>query len=858
MKNSFQPHLLIVLSSLLLLPTKLCLAAGPDLPAPFIEPSALTRSDVATQLGWLDTPGRVTLCGGFYQDFAIPQLTLATDQTQIKAGNTLLRQLGASYLSGTVIANQLPDRQLSAEEGFIYRDKTTGEFTTMDLLGKVRLQETGQYIVGDKAHVQLQQKTGQYFNTLYRISLDPYALSPTLLQASTNPQKSLTAHGQAQKISQLAKGKLDLENATYSTCAPIAENWRLKAKKIHIDRATGRGIAHSAMITVKDIPVFYTPYFNFPIDSRRQSGFLFPTFSSSNNNGFAISIPYYWNIAPNYDWLITPTYFGKHGLQLNNVFRYLSPTSVGNIKLTVLPNDTGLASLQRTAPVTYANKPELVNQLNDLRAANTTRSFFSWQHFNRLNPHWTGDIDYSAASDDYYLQDFSNIPTLSISNQLLQQAKLNYAGDRWNFQGMLQQYQTLHPLTLAPVNNQYARLPQLLFTGGVPDTKTGLVFQFNSELVHFRRSLNPGEKVLPPAGDRIILQPGVSLPLIGAAGYITPTVQFNAAQYALANQPSNYANNMFRSVPIISLDSGLYFDRNLSFAAQDYQQTLELRLMYLYIPNKEQYQIPLFDTGLQVFNYDQIFRTNRFSGVDRIGDANQISIGLTTRFIDQETGLEKLRASIGQIYYFRDRKVMLCGIKGCADTLTAVGATSTTSLSSPIAGQINYALNQQWNASANLTWDIPTKEIQNSSFNFQYQPKANHILNLGYNFIRYGDILVPTNLRSDKNNLNQASASFALPIRQHWNTVGGLAYNVSHKHAQSFFYGAEYNTCCWAARVVLAHTFNGLSSFNTPIFTKVIYLQLLLKGMSNFGTNDPSLITNTIAGYQDNFGRNTF
>lgn len=850
MKTQKQLFILSVISSLLLPAGTALASARAKPPIPFLKPAA-QPSSVAEKLGWVKKPGCPNLCGGYYVDPPLPVMSLSSDFIQVTFDSSELRHDGRSLLRGHVTINQSPDRQLISDKAYIYRNPE-GEFTKIDMYGNVQLQESGKYIVGKKARVKLDSKEGDYYDALYRITLDPSSYVPVLAAHGDQTGSSLTAHGRAKQIKQLAKGKLALDNATYTTCAPTTESWRLKAKKVDLNHDTGRGIAHHTVITVKDIPVFYIPYFNFPIDKRRQSGFLFPTFGSSNTGGFSFGIPYYWNLAPNYDATITPMYYAKRGLQVGNQVRYLTAASSGSIQYTVLPNDTAFRSFQRTAAGQYQTNPAL----KDLIAASGTRQYLAWQHMTRFNPYWTGAIDYTRVSDDYYFQDFNNIPSLTTANQLLQQAKVNYFDGRWAFQGMLQQYQTLHPVTLAPVANQYSRLPQLLFSGNIPDEKTGLIYQFNSELVHFWRPMYPGgEPIIPVAGNRVNLQPGISLPIINLSGYFTPTVQVNLTQYGLSHQPNNYPNNIFRAVPIFSIDSGLIFERNLAAFGRSYQQTLEPRLFYLYVPYRQQYELPLFDSGLQVFNYDQLFRTNRFTGLDRIGDANQITLALTTRFIDQDTGLEKLRASIGQIYYLRDRKVMLCGTRGCTDKLSQTGAISATDSSSPIAGQISYNLNPNWNTTANLTWNPHSHQTENGTFNFQYVPKPYHLFNIGYNFIRYGDPLVPAEENSRKNNLNQATVSFAMPVRQNWRTVGGWTYNLSHEHAQSFFYGAEYNTCCWATRLVVAHTFTGLNNTNTPIFNKVIYLQFLLKGMSNIGTNDPSLITNTIPGYQDNFGR---
>ncbi|CAM4382867.1 MAG: LPS-assembly protein LptD [Legionellaceae bacterium] len=818
-------------------------------PLAFLKPDII-NSTIAAKLGWVEKKDCANLCGGYYLNPPLFFSGLASNFMTIHFNSSELKSQGRSLLKGNITIYQAPNRQLMSDKAYIYRN-TQKEFTELTLLGNVRLIETGKYIVGKKAHIKINSQQGDFYDTLYRINLDQTSYSPILANPndSTNPA-TLTAYGKAKKIRQESKEKFVLEKATYTSCAPTTNSWRLKAKRIDLNHETGRGIAHDTFLTVKEIPIFYIPYLNFPIDKRRQTGFLYPTLSSSNNGGFSIGFPYYWNIAPAMDMTITPNYFSKRGLQFNHLFRYLTRTSHGEIHYSLLPDDAAFTSFRNTAIKDYANNPAL----NELLATSSMRQYFSWQHETRFNTNWHAAIDYTQAKDDYYFQDFNNIPTLTTTNQLLQQAKINYEDKNWAFQGMLQQFQTLHPVTLAPISNQYSYLPQLFFSTHIPQDTTGLVYEFNTEFTHFWRTMNPGELTAPVTGNRLIIQPNIRLPIQNTKSFFTPSIRLSLTQYSLANQPNGYSNNVFRAIPIVNIDSGLYLERKLNLFNTAFRQTLEPRLFYVYIPYHEQYQLPLFDSGLQIFNYDQLFRFNRFTGNDRIGDTHQITLGLSTRLVDSETGIEKFRASIGQIYYFRDRKVMLCGKKDCVDPVTTLGITASDTSSSPLALQFTYYLNNKWNSTANIAWDPHSHQTQNGSFNFQYIPNDSHIYNFSYNFIRYGDVLM-NNSTDSKNNLNQLSFSFAIPIQSHWRTVAGWTYNLSHVHAQSLFYGAEYNTCCWAARLVAAHTFSGLNNNNTPIFNKVIYLQLLLKGMGNIGTNDPGLIMNAIPGYQDNFGK---
>ena len=251
-----------------------------------------------------------------------------------------------------------------------------------------------------------------------------------------------------------------------------------------------------------------------------------------------------------------------------------------------------------------------------------------------------------------------------------------------------------------------------------------------------------------------------------------------------------------------------------------------------------------------------MFNTNRFTGIDRIGDANQISLALTTRFLDGDSGIEKAKFSIGRIYYAEDRKVMLCTTPGCTDSDTTIGATSPTETASPIVGLATYNINKDWSANANMAWDPLYHQTENGGANIQYQPKINHIINVGYNFIRYGDPNTPTteDPSDASNNLNQIGASFVWPLNPSWDGLASWNYNISHDHFQTFLYGVTYNTCCYALRMAVGKTFTDLSGDGSANFNQQIYLQIILKGMGGVGTSNAlNTLSANIPGYKDEF-----
>lgn len=809
---------------------------------------------LASQLGWVSNG--IGICKGYYHDplRAYTRTSLVNlDQalTHIDAAQSHFSFEGTSTLSGNVVITQ-PGRMLYADQVYFYRDPNTGKITDMDLLGDIKIHEPNLLIGAQKAHLNLNTQSGYLTGILYRI-----LLRNTTILFGTNEKMPINAWGTASAAEQDYPGFITLYGTSYTTCSPTNPVWQLFAKKIVLNRETGRGKAYNTWLEYENIPILYSPYIGFPIDNRRQSGFLFPNINTTTQSGFGIGFPYYWNIAPNYDSLLTPTLLGKRGLQLTEQFRYLTHSSHGKMTADYLPHDRAAEEFANQIPLLYPDT-------NPLIFPHSTRGAFSWQEERQWSPLWSSWVDLNWVSDDYYEEDFNTPPTIAI-NQLAQHAELNYAGEIWNFRTGLIHYQTLHPLNQAPVNNPYNSLPQIDLNSS-PQSFHGLNYQLSNQLNYFEQENDPGQLVPPPQAFRLNIFPSISYPIRKKSAYLIPRLDLSLTHYKINNQVSGYQSDIQRTTPLFSVDTGLYFDRQLFADHNTYQQTLEPRLFYLYVPYRDQNSIPIFDSALIPFSYDTLFMTNRFSGYDRIGDANQISFALTTRLLDETTGAEKLKASIGDIYYFENRRVFLCTLLEkqlstvgtlCSDPFTVVGATSPTEKFSPIAGQLNYNLSSYWSTTADIAWDPSSHDIINAAANLQYHPYPNQLFNVNYGRIRFGDMLVtdpPTPPDSHQNDFNRLGFSFASPLKNQWSTVGGWNYNFSHSYSQSFFYGLQYDSCCWAFRVVAGRTFYALNQNSSPIFTNIIYFQWQLKGLSTVGISDiTSFLTSNIPGYMDNF-----
>jgi len=837
----------------------------------------LTSQDLAHRLGWIADPCANNLCEGYYQLSPLDRFhqivePIGHSPVSINANQSFLSASGASSLSGKVHVSE-PGRSIQANQACITRHPVSGGLNEIDFEGEVRLEQPGQLILAQQAHVDWPNKTGYLRQVIYRLLLDQKTLHPTLTacgRAVTCDTCQSSAWGQAEAVVEKPSGVIELKHASYSTCSPLNTTWKLVGSRVDLDRKAGKGYAHHVTFRVKEIPVLYVPYISFPLDKERKTGLLFPTLGSSQESGGNLGIPFYWNIAPNFDDTFTPRFFSQRGFQMNNLFRYLTPINIGEIALSVLPDDRAFNAFKEKMAIDFANNPALPRLLD----ASNTRSEILWKDNTQFNACWKGNINYSHVSDDYYFQDFGNGSIVALTNQLLEQAGVTYTDSMWTFLAQVQGYQTLHPVNQSAVNNQYSRLPQLVLSNTVPQTFHGLNYQFNGELVHFERDRNPGEFITPPAATRLNIQPQISWPFIRTSGYFTPTLQLSGTEYEITHPIPGNPTKISRFLPIFDIDAGLYLDRLVHWLGRCYRQTFEPRLFYLYVPFKNQNDIPIFDTTAPVFNVDQLFRTNRFTGIDRIGDANQVALAVTTRFLSTETGEEKAKASIGQIFYFQNRRVTLCqgfnGLEGfngldCRDI--GIGAVPPKDSVSPLVGQLNYLFSSAWNASISFAWDPNNRHSDNTLFNnradnttlnFQYIPAPNHVFNFGYNFIRNGDIVNFNPLEpitGDRiRNLNQAAFSFAWPLNDHWHLIGNWNYNISRGFSQTYFGGLEYDGCCFALRAIAGRTYTALNQNANPVSGNVFYLQLQLKGLGNFGTSDPSaLLRANIAGYQDIF-----
>ncbi|MEO8743029.1 MAG: LPS assembly protein LptD, partial [Lysobacteraceae bacterium] len=416
-------------------------------------------------------------------------------------------------------------------------------------------------------------------------------------------------------------------DTTYSTCDPDDRRWEIRGQQIDIDRATGIGTAHHATVRIGDVPVLYLPYFTFPLDNQRKSGFLAPSFGQSSNGGFLLTVPYYLNLAPNYDATLTPRFYGNRGLMIGGEFRYLTKNSHGSIDGNWLPNDS-LRGYDR----------------GSLFIKDTTS----------LSPNWYAATDLSYVSDNHFFEDFSNQPFGSAIGLLSSTAGVYGRGRYWSAGLFAQTWQVTDPL-LTDASAPYRRMPDVYFRWEQPFAEH-LELGLKSEAVQFDQKVLSG-------GSRIDLYPYIRLPFEKAAWFVRPELGYRYTAYNLDAPVVPGGNSSpTRGTPIFDIDAGAYFERDTTWFGRSLINTLEPRLFYLRVPYRDQSAIPIFDTQDYTFGYQQLFRTNSFTGADRQSNANQLTAAVTTRLLDAEDGHELLTASFGQIRYFDPPRVQLPGV----------------------------------------------------------------------------------------------------------------------------------------------------------------------------------------------------
>ncbi len=669
-----------------------------------------TQNDPATLLQWVSDPYADNLCHGYYYEPQAlgtkPPGSIFNLPTQITAkGPSTYSEHGESILTKDVEFTQ-PGRIAKADKAIIYRGED-GRISYIDLKGHMELREPGKLLVGPGGTIHLNQNTVESGPIAYHVYEDPTQFK--------HFQRAYDAWGTADKSYRDSAGIIRLWHASYTTCAPTSPiPWQVKAERIILDRKRGFGTAYNVTLNFFGAPFFYSPIYTFPIDNRRKTGFLTPDLGYSSTNGWQISLPFYLNLAPNYDLTLTPKYIQERNFQFNSLFRYLiSPENEGNIYLSFLPADSWFGQYRDNTlknPPVGISPTNLRAYLNDLNGDRELRGFFHSDQSFKFNENWTAHFNLNYVTDDYYFRDFGNTYGDIVANQLLNQVDTEYQGKHWNFIALFQGYQSLNRIDQAltnPAITQYMRLPEIDFGGEYANLAGGTNFQLSGQSVNFVYQSEYTHYLTNANRRTAAFAPTFSRPFVGSAGYFIPQLALDSTSY-VAEQAvpdeigSRPAFNASRNLPIFDIDSGFYLDRHMQLGDHPYLQTVKPRFFYLYVLYLNQNKYPNFDTQLLPFSFAKLFDINRFTSYDRLENANQISIGLTSRLLDENNFSQKFKLETGFGYYFQSPKVCLDPNNCQESTFSHISPDSHVT---PIVGQITYYPREHWSTTASYAWD---------------------------------------------------------------------------------------------------------------------------------------------------------
>lgn len=704
----------------------------------------------------------------------------------------------------------------------------------LHVLGNVKLVTKGGRIMGPELHLKPSESVGEMKHPTFELD-SQFANMPQFGVTGNNrrqdndnmlynnnatplTQQNIEESGYAPGLSRKqgasrgdAKGvvfegpdRKRLKSARYTTCEIGEDDWYIKAKELELDDYTKTGTARNARVEFQGVPILYTPWINFSFLNQRKSGFLAPTWGTTSRSGFEFLVPFYWNIAPDMDATIGTRYLSKRGMQYQGEFRYLGENYQGTSNVEYLPSDT---------------------------SSGENRYYAKFAHLHNFQNGWTAAYNLEKVSDDRYFSEMSTRIVTTSRVNLPQQAYVNYTDDVWNFNALVQKFQTLDG-----INYPLQRLPQLTLTAnddwGPFDVKLltqWANFDRNNDALRTQATLGGGTLDTLVTGKRLVAYPSISLPMARPYGYITPKLglhhtsyQVDNGEFTLTDSNGQTSSGVYqsdsRNLPIFSVDSGLYFDRDVRVVKNRYTQTLEPRMYYVYIPYRDQSLLPVYDSSLSDLNMGSLFLENQFTGSDRINNANQLTMALTSRLISKTTGEQRLAITLGQRYYFADEKVYL------------PGSTPRSGDTSDIIGEITARLLNNWNIDIFGQYNTDRNVYVRNNISARYNPEPGKTLNIGY--------------RYTEDRLEQINLSGQWPLGKGFYGLGRWNYSLRENQPIEGIAGLEYDAGCWQARTVMQRVSTATADANYAL-----YFQLELGGLASIGQNPLKLLNRAIPGY---------
>ena len=699
----------------------------------------------------------------------------------VLTGDAEIRRTGETVKADRITYTQETDEIVAEGNALVSRSGTTIKAPTLD------------YKLGDK--------TGTAQDAAYEIA-------------------NRNLRGQAKEVCIKNDGITELSDVFFTTCPEGDNSWRIEMSKLTLDQYEQEGYGRGAVLKLGGVPVAGSPWFTFPLANERKSGFLTPTIGWGSEKGWEIALPYYFNIAPNYDYTFTPRLVSKRGVLLGNEGRFKWSHLEGVLTADWMPHD---------------------RRYNDDR----------WGLKAQLNGAWNGfgyGVNYNRVSDIDYISDFASDIRTASDNIIAQDYWLTYGQTFWNASLRVNKHQALK---ISDSSRPYEREPQFNWNAYFAD-EGGFELSTHLEATRYRHKLGSKEKnYSKPNAERYVAHQTISYPLSAAGWFFTPKAEFIASRYSLDHAYGSAKNDtsLSRFVPVFSADAGLIFEKNLSAFGRDTIQTLEPRLFYAYIPyRKDQYMIPLFDSSAQDVSFGQLFQANEFSGYDRVSETNHISGALTTRFIDSDTGVEWLRAEVGQRYYFNDQRVGLDGKRH-----------EMNDQRGDLMGNLATRLTRSISATAYAQYSYDRKAWEKANAGIRWQPKAGSVMGLYYRYNRatYNQLTNPDNRNyafDEDKYLRQIDFSVQWPITERWSFLARENYALDKHRFVDAIIGLEHRSNCWAVRLVAQRYLDDDETDDDGSLeykhNTTFFIQLELTGLGSVGSSPLETLQRSIRGYQ--------
>ena len=771
-------------------------------------------------------------CGAYIEpprDYPDSDLAPEDAAMEVGAATSRMQQDNVAILQGNVHVTQ-GRRQIRSDDARVDRDQREIELTN-----NVVYRESGLLMLSDRAHADMDRNSVTADNATFVVHTS-------------------SVRGTAGRLQRDDDGMIYVDDATYTSCQPGNNAWRLKAAELDLNTASGWGTGRHVRLEVKDVPVVYLPWVRFPIDDRRTTGVLFPTWQISETNGLDVAVPIYLNLAPNYDATITPRYLSERGTMLEAEVRHLSRRSSTILSGGYLRDDAGGARDEDIDPVTGLARYE-----------DDDRSIVRLNHVGGMGAAWSTRADYTRVSDSDFFRDL-DAATLEISSQthLLQMAGAGYRLGNWTLDAEARKYQTIIESSWEETRpaEQYQMLPRITAVGNYRFGE--VTTQLRHQFTHFEN--DDSSRV---TGQRARIDYGAEWNRSWMWGFFNPGVKVKHISYDLDRPINDFRDDTPNvTVPVATIDTGIFLERPTSFIG-DYTQTLEPRLFYLYSETEEQHDLPTFDTALTTFSYQQLFRDDRFSGGDRIGDAHQVTIGVTTRLLDSNNGTERFRASIGQAFYLDKREVSLEAalppevLRDPNWRPTSSNVNSNRRLyqaydelrrnRSDYAAEMALRLGNHWRLQADILWDDRDDKVNKSGASLRYRDDNNRIFNIGYRYNRELPVTIDDIVHN--RDIEQTEISTFWPLsNSNFSLIARWQHDLTNSRELETYAGVEYNSCCWSVALIARRWIDRDDARLIPDeeleYDQGIFFQVQLKGLAGLGDTLQSLLSEGIYGYQ--------